>query len=619
MSPPNAIHKQSYSKLIPALLTLTLLFTSVSCTPADSITGQSLLGSSFGIPGLNSTFDYVIIGGGTAGLALANRLTISGTNTVAVIEAGSFYELGNGNQSQIPRNVWNGAGKTLTDANPLVDWMFETEPEMGIGGVRMHYTRGRCLGGSSARNHMVYHRATVGAYKKWADEVGDASYEWENWKRYFDRSTTFHKADGAKRFANSTPEYDPAGERARDGPVAISYPNWATPITSWILRATVSLGMDAVPGWIDGVLIGSSWGLRSMDPRTQVRESSETAYLRPALKRTNLIVYHSTMATKVLFNGTEAFGVTASTLGRSFQLLARKEVILSAGAFQSPQLLMLSGIGPRETLDKFKIPVLVDAPGVGQGMEDHPGVNLAHKVKVPSSTVLDTPKKYQEAIREYLQNGAGPLTSTGGEVVAWDKVPRRLISNSSAAVLDKLPEDWPDLEFLSTTAFPGPKPPDNGDYAGLTVVLVSTVSRGNVTISSNSIFDPPVINVNFLTHKIDQELAIAAIRRGREILAHASLEPVIDGPEVVPGIGITTDEQLLKYIQASGLTISHVSCTNKMGKEGDKSAVVDAKGKVFGVQRLRVIDVSAIPFLPPGHPMATVYALAEKLADDILG
>lgn len=350
-------------------LGLLILSTVNALTPADSISGQPLLGSSFGIPGRNATFNYVIVGGGTAGLALANRLTESGKHTVAVIEAGSFYEISNSNYSQIPRHVWDGAGLTLTDANPLVDWMLETQPEPGIGGRKNHYTRGRCLGGSSARNHMVYHRATKGAYKKWADEVGDPSYEWDNWKKYFDKSTTFYKADSTKRYQNSTPEHDAAGDRAKDGPVSIGYPNWATPITSWILKATVALGMKAIPGWIDGELIGSSWGLRAMNPVTQVRESSETAYLRPALKRPNLQVYHTTTATKVLFNGSKAYGVSCNTLGRNFQLLAEKEVIVSAGAFHSPQLLMVSGIGPKEVLEQHGIPVVVDAPGVGQGLE----------------------------------------------------------------------------------------------------------------------------------------------------------------------------------------------------------------------------------------------------------
>ncbi|KAF2730500.1 GMC oxidoreductase [Polyplosphaeria fusca] len=577
--------------------------------------GQHLLGSSFGIP-LNKTYDYVIIGGGTAGLTLANRLSASGTYSIGVVEAGSFYELSNSNLSQIPRYVWTGAGTGFDDANPLVDWMLRTEPEMGIGGQRIHYPRGRTLGGSSARNHMVYHRATKGAYDKWAEEVGDPSYEWENWKAYFDKSTTFYPADMSKRFANSTPDEDPAGAKSKDGPVSISYTNYPLAITTWFMKATEAAGMKRLASWIDGELIGTSYNLRTTEPDTMVRASAETAYLRPALKRTNLVVHHSTMAMKILFEGTEAVGVLCETLGKSFQLTARKEVILSAGAVQSPQLLMISGIGPRETLRRFDIPVLVDAPGVGQGIEDHPTASVLRKVVPPSSTVLDSPEQKEAAIRDFNRDGTGPLASTGGDLTAWEKVPRRLVSNKTAAALSTVPEDWPDLEYLITSTYPG-TPPDHDEYAGIAVVLVNTFSRGNLTISSSSMHDLPVITINFLTDARDREVMIAAVRRTREILNSPVLSPVVVGPEAVPGNDTTTDAQIWKYIQSSSRTISHVSCTCKMGQQGDKSAVVDSRGMVFGVKKLRIVDASAIPFLPPGHPMSTVYALAEKMAEHI--
>jgi choline dehydrogenase len=589
----------------------------VSATPPDSITGQHLLGSSFGTP-FNTTYDYVIIGGGTAGLTLANRLSASGEFTIGVIEAGSFYEISNSNLSQSPRYTWNGAGNGFADANPLVDWMFQTEPEMGIAGKQIHYTRGRTLGGSSARNHMVYHRATKGSYKKWADEVGDASYEWDNWSPYFDKSSTWYPADMSKRPTNTTPDEDPAGLRSKDGPVPISYTNWPLAITTWFMKASEALGMKRIPSWIDGELIGTSWSLRAAEPDTMVRGSAETAYMRPALKKGNLIVHHSTLATKILFNATIAVGVACETLGQKFQISARKEVILSAGAVQSPHLLMVSGIGPASLLTRYSIPVLVDLPGVGQGIEDHPTIPVMRKVTPPSSTVLNTPAQINAAISAFNANGTGPLASTGGEVFAWEKAPRRLLSNATAAALSTVPDDWPDLEYLTTSSYPG-TPPDNDDYAGLSIVLVNTFSRGNVSITSSSMADPPLLTINFLTHPHDKETLIAGVRRAREILNHPVLAPVVVGPEAVPGANVTSDEDIWKYIQGGARTISHVSCTCKMGKKEDKMAVIDSKGLVFGVQKLRVVDASGIPFLPPGHPMSTVYALAEKMADVILG
>jgi choline dehydrogenase len=352
-----------------ALFSISSLIGASTSTSANSIIGQTLLGTSFPIPGLNATYDFVIVGGGTAGLVLANRLSETGVHTVAVIEAGSFYELTNSNQSQIPRYVWNGAGLDLSDANPLVDWMFMTEPEEGFNGGRMHYARGKTLGGSSARNHMIYQRGTKGGYKKWAEEVDDEGYEWEAFRKYFDKGTKFHKADAGKRFANATPGYDPAGDRATSGPVSLAYTNFVLPLTTWLMNAVNAMGMKPIPGWIDGDLIGSSWMVWTTNPKTQVRESSETAYLRPALQRPNLFVYTSTMATKILFDGKRAVGVLCNTHGKGFKVTARKEVVLSAGAFQSPQLLLVSGIGPKDTLDRHGIPLLVDAQGVGQGME----------------------------------------------------------------------------------------------------------------------------------------------------------------------------------------------------------------------------------------------------------
>ncbi|KAH7075599.1 hypothetical protein BKA63DRAFT_602967 [Paraphoma chrysanthemicola] len=579
----------------------------------DSLSPQDLLGSSFGAP-VDSTYDYVIVGGGTAGLVLANRLSVS--HTVAVIEAGSFYEIDNGNLSQIPRYVWSGADTRFDDVNPLVDWNFGTEPEAGLGGAKIHYTRGKTLGGCSARNHMIYHLPTEESLDKWAEDVDDEAYRWENFTKYYDSSTTFNNADMTKRPANSTPPHEPAAQRNITGPVQLSYANYVLPFTSWAMKAAESLGMKQIPGYLGGHLLGSAWHVQTTDPKTMVRDSSETAYLRPALKHPNLMVHQSTMALKVLFNGTEAVGVECSADGKRFTLKARNEVILSAGAIQSPQLLMVSGVGPRETLEKFGIEVLVDAPGVGQGLEDHPAVAVTYKVRVESSTILDTPEKQAAATQDFLNNGAGPLTSTGLDILAWEKLPTHLLAHPN---LSAPTPDWPDIEYLTSSIYPG-LPPDKDDYAGLFAVLVNTFSRGTISLRSASMLDPPLVHINFLTDPRDKAIAIASIRRMREIFTHPSLvDVVVPGSEVAPGPEIQTDEEILGYIKVSARTISHASSTCRMGKKGDRTAVVDSAGRVFGTKRLRVADLSSVPFLTPGHPMGTVYALAEFMSERILG
>lgn len=190
------------------------------------------------------------------------------------------------------------------------------------------------------------------------------------------------------------------------------------------------------------------------------------------------------------------------------------------------------------------------------------------------------------------------------------------MSKDTVAGLSVKPEDWPDFEYLTSDIYPG-IPPDQDDYAGIIVILINTFSRGTISISSASMLDAPVIQIAFLTDPRDQDLAVAAIRRAREIFADPSIASVV-GTEAFPGIEAETDAQILEFIQATGRTILHASTTCKMGKREDKLAVVDSEAKVFGVEKLRVVDLSAVPFLPPGHPMAAIYALAEKIAENIL-
>lgn len=350
-------------------LAFATLFAITSALIDPNYPPHTLPSSSFGLP-FNATYDYLIVGGGTAGLLLANRLSTSlPSHSIAIIEAGSFYALNNGNVSLVPRSVWSGANTDLSDVNPLVDWEFMTGPEEGVNGMEMHYPRGKCLGGSSARNHMIYQRPTRGSMDLWAERVGDERFSWENFGKYFDKGVKFNAVDQGKRLENSTPPLDPAGLRARSGELNLSYANYVLPFTSWAIKAMEAMGLKGLAGYIDGELIGTGWHVQTTDPQKMIRDSASTAYLRAVVGRENLVTHHSTMALKVLFEGSDAVGVECSTGGKKFTLMARKEVILSAGAFQSPQLLMVSGIGPKDSLEKFGIPVLVDAPGVGQGLE----------------------------------------------------------------------------------------------------------------------------------------------------------------------------------------------------------------------------------------------------------
>lgn len=240
----------------------------------------------------------------------------------------------------------------------------------GAGGAATHYARGKCLGGNSARNYMTYHVSTTGAYQQWADTVGDQSYALKNFLPYFEKSQNFTPPNQNTRIANATPAYD-LSTLGKGGPVAITFPNYAQAWGTWAAKGLSAIGIKPINGFNSGNLIGQSWSLTTIDATKQTRVTSETAFLKPALeKKPNLLVYQSTQAKKVIFDSNKAAtGVQVDSAGSVYTLSAKKEVILSAGAFQSPQLLMVSGVGPAATLKKHNIPLIADRPGVGKNLQ----------------------------------------------------------------------------------------------------------------------------------------------------------------------------------------------------------------------------------------------------------
>ncbi|KAI9370221.1 putative choline dehydrogenase [Aspergillus egyptiacus] len=583
-------------------------------------------------PWVDDVFDYIVVGGGTAGLTLASRLTENPRMRVAVIEAGSFYEIDTGDTLQIPANaaVFNGKSPDLTD--PLVEWGFMTTPQAGINNQTVHYPRGKTLGGSSAINAMAYQRPTVGSMDLWAELVGDDSWNWENTYPYFQKSVNFTAPDHAVRFANSTPQYDP-DLLETDGELALTHPNYAQSLSSWLAQTMPALGMPNVPGFTSGALNGSGWLMHTIDQDKGIRHSSEVAFLARFLDRPNLVVYNRTRAERILFRGKTAKGVLATPLAtdrpttpKSITLSARREVIVTAGAFQSPQLLMVSGVGPADLLRSLNIPVVADRPGVGQNMEDHIFFGISYRVNLMTVDSLSDPEYAASVAELYAQQQAGPLSAPGGDYAAFEKLPgpfRTGLSNETEEVLRQLPSDWPEMLYLSLPAYVGDfynplvNTPaargDEGNYATLLASLMTPHSRGSVSISSPYMRDPPLINPNWLTAAMDIELTTAAFRRLRDIYSSPALEAVLIGGEYYPGtdaVGSESDEAIEAFVRANMYTVAHASATCRMGVKGDEMAVVDSRGRVFGTNKLRVADVSTFPFLPPNM-------VAEKIADDI--
>ncbi|KAI7364108.1 GMC oxidoreductase [Hortaea werneckii] len=606
-----------------------ILTISLAATRALSF---DLFSNSFGVPGVNATYDYVVIGGGTAGLTIAARLAEDANLSVAVVEAGGFYQMENGNGSVIPSLcITQFVGSSQEVEQPLIDWNFDTTPQAGAAGRRMRYARGKTLGGSSARNYMAYHRGTTGSYQKWADQVDDQSFTLPNLLKYFQRSTSLTPPNTEARFDNGTVYYDAGAFSNRTGfhqPLQLTWTNWAYPIASWARLGLEAIGIQtSTTGFNSGTLNGSSWNPVTVDPVTQHRSSSQTSFLEYAMKSSSLKVYPRAFTRQIIFDANKtAIGITVQAGQTNFTLNARKEVILSAGAFQSPQLLMVSGVGPENTLSQYNIPCVKHLPGVGQNMQDQPFFGIDYRVNVETSSMLvNDPQYHEDAVQKYLENATGPLANSPG-FIAFERISQNqpsLLSNSTIEALnDNFPDDWPEAEYLVGNGYSGynrnyrtADPGDGYNYAAIYSALISPFSKGNLTISSPDMAVQPVINPNWLTDSRDKELAMAMFKRIREIWAN--MRNVTIGEEYLPGPNVTTDEQIMEYIQESVIQIYHAAATCKMGRSDDSMAVVDSRARVYGVKNLRVVDAAAFPFLTPGHPQSGVYMLAEKIAEDI--
>jgi choline dehydrogenase len=496
---------------------------------------------------------------------------------------------------------------------------------------------------------MAYHRGSRGSYKKWADRVGDESYTFDNFGPYFEKSLNFTAPKGS-RALNASAEYDLKTLGNGTGPLSITFSNYANAMASWVQKGLAEIGIHPQRGFTSGTLDGSSYVVENIDATLQTRESSETAYLQPALTKTGLMVFQSTLAKKILFDSNKrATGVVLKSDGRGpYVLSARNEIIVSAGAFQSPQLLMVSGVGPKAMLKRHGIPIVAERPGVGQNMEDHVLVGPSYRVNVITSSSLGDPAVLAKAEKLYNEKQEGILTNSGGDFLAWEKIPAALRSSFSSSTLAALnssfPGDWPEVEYLSMSGFLGYQqnygrdaPTDGFNYATVSTALVAPLSRGTVGIRSADTADAPVIDPRWLSHEADRAVVVAGYKRVREMFATSAIQPVLIGPEYFPGANITSDEDILHVIRQTVSTVYHAACTCAMGRSNDSNAVVDSKARVLGVSGLRVVDASAFPLLPPGHPVATICkwsvewkgavvrilidcadALAEKIADDIL-
>ena len=591
-----------------------------SCVPHAS---SRLFGSSFGLPAFNIfnvsapvTFDYIVVGAGTAGIPVAVRLAEAGS-TVALIEAGSLHHLGNGNFSQVPlyasafQHTYPGSM-----INPIVDWNVTTTPQAGLHRL---YPQGKAIGGTSTRSHQAFTFATKSSYQEWADVVDDQSYTWKSFTPHLLKPINF-TVPSSYRSLNSTAWSPPPWMGHTSGPLQVTFGNYVWPWASWIKKALTGLGFqENLGGFVGGSLHGVAYPHSTLDATSFTKETSDSSYLNKlGMSNENLIIYTNALATRILFDASKtANGVEFDYGGLPLKLSCKKEVIVSAGAFRSPQLLMLSGIGPKVMLEQHGINFVSDLAGVGQNLHDHVCAGISRRVSVPTTAELQwNADAAAQALKDYeLSPPRGPYTTYAGDLLAFEKLPqryRRKLPRSVRKSFDKLDADRPELEFIAFSAYGGPHSgflgsPDGHNWATLAVALVSPFSRGNVTIMSNRAQDNPVVNPAWMSDSRDSQMALQAFRRLQDILNSTFLAPVLVGHEAFPpASALETDSQVLTFVKTYANPLFQASGTAKMGRKSDPMAVIDSKARVFGVNNLRVVDASSLPILLPSHMQATI-------------
>ena len=526
-----------------------------------------------------SEFDYVIVGAGSAGCVLANRLTADGKNSVLLLEAGP-------KDTHIWIHVPLGYGKLFKEKS--VNWMYQTEPEPGLNGRQVFQPRGKVLGGSSSINGLLYVRGQHEDYDRWRQR-GNAGWGYDDVLPYFKR------AEDQQRGAD---KYHGTG-----GPLPVSDWRHADPLSEAFVVAAAEAGIPTNPDFNGAAQEGA--GFFQTTTRRGRRASTAFSYLRPARRRGNLQVETAALAQRILFEGRRARAVEYAQNGTLRTARAGKEILVSGGAYNSPQLLQLSGVGPAELLKSHGIDIVLDAPGVGNDLQDHMQVRLVTRCaqRVTLNDIVNNPVRRTMAGLRYAAFRRGPLTIAAGTSGAFFKTSPRLAT--------------PDIQihFLPfSTDKMGEK---LHSFSGFTasVCQLRPESRGSLRIKSADPKVAPEIRINYLATETDRTAFIEGVKILRKILAAPALKPyVVD--EVYPGSKVVSDEDILAFCRQTGSTVYHPTSTCRMGN--DQLAVVDQRLRVRGIEGLRVVDASVMPDLMSGNTNAPTIMIAEKASDMIL-
>jgi choline dehydrogenase len=517
-------------------------------------------------------YDFVIVGAGAAGCVLANRLSQNPAHRVLLLEAGGSDQQ---QAVQIPA-AFTKLFKTKHD------WAYHTEPVPGLFDRRAFWPRGKMLGGSSSLNAMMYVRGHPRDYEAW-EELGNKGWGYDKVLGYFKRSERFE--DGASLWHGNAGELHVSRQRS---------PN---PISHAFVEAGVELGWSHNPDCNTDTLDGV--GLAWVTQKNGQRFSAADAFLKPALRRDNLIVIQNALVTKLEIENARVIGVEFERNRQLERVSVRREVILCGGTINSPQLLMLSGIGSKRDLERLGITVKADLPGVGWNLQDHLMTPITYSSTKP--VTLADAQKPQHILR-YLMSHSGPLSSNIGEAHAF--------------VHSKPGLNAPDLEIIFAPAYfmdhGYQNPKGHGFTAG--AILLQPQSRGWLRLASSDPHEPPCIQPSYLEDTEDVQTMLRGVKLVRELVQTKALEP-FRGAEVWPGANLGTDDELIQAIRRHAQTLYHPVGTCKMGN--DALSVVDAELRVHGIEGLRVADASVMPNITRGHTQAPTLMIAERAAEFI--